>query len=98
MLFRVAGRRLLSSRRVPAQLRRWSSRRPGGFVASSLRGATSTAVLKFYDNASAASGTVIGIVPSGATAGQVFDLEMPAGNGITAGLLSGSAAVTVSFY
>jgi hypothetical protein len=61
-------------------------------------GATSTAALTFYDNASAASGTVIGIVPSGATTGQSFDIQMPANNGITAGLLSGSASVTVSYY
>jgi hypothetical protein len=59
---------------------------------------TGTADLKFYDNASAASGTVIGYIPSAATLGQSFDIQMPASNGITAGLLNGSAAVTVSYY
>lgn len=61
-------------------------------------GSASTAALTFYDNASSASGVAIGVVPSGASAGQSFDFQMPASNGITAGLLSGSAAVTVSFY
>ena len=60
--------------------------------------AASTAALTFYDNASAASGTIIGIIPTGTNPGQSFDIQMPASNGITAGLLSGSAAVTVSFY
>lgn len=54
--------------------------------------------LKFYDNKTAASGTVIGVVPGAATLGQSFDFQMPAANGITAGRVNGSPAVTVSYY
>lgn len=68
------------------------------FRAVATGASASTAALTFYDNASAASGLAIGVVPSGATPGQSFDFEMPAKNGITAGLLNGSAAVTVSYY
>lgn len=57
-----------------------------------------TTDLKFYDNASAASGTVIGYIPTAATLGQSFDIQMPASAGITAAVVSGTAAVTVSYY
>lgn len=50
-----------------------------------------------YDNASAASGTVIGAVPASAPVGSVYAFQMPARNGIT---VAGSAAMpglTVSY-
>jgi hypothetical protein len=57
----------------------------------------------FYDNASACSGTVIGIAQgttavAGNVAGTILFLENPAANGVTACGGTGSAAVTVSYY
>lgn len=57
---------------------------------------TGSANLLFYDNASAASGAIIGAIPSTATVGQTFS-GLPAKTGITAGVVSGTPAVTVSF-
>jgi hypothetical protein len=51
----------------------------------------------FYDNASAASGTIIGEIPATATLGQQFQIDMPAANGITANASAGSPAVTVGY-
>lgn len=70
---------------------------PGRLVSAVVTGANSTGVLTFYDNATTGSGTVIGIVPSGATTGTRYPLEVPAANGIVAVGASGSAAVTVSY-
>lgn len=53
--------------------------------------------MTIYDNASAASGTVIGVVPSGATAGQYYPFNMPAANGITCSGSSNNPAVTVAY-
>lgn len=56
-----------------------------------------TNAILVYDNASAASGTVIGAIPVGAAVGA-YDFEMPAVNGITVGGNSTNPAMTVSFY
>lgn len=70
---------------------------PGRLVAAVVTGAASTGALTFYDNASTGSGTVIGVVPSGAGSGTRWPFEAPAVNGITAVGAAGSAAVTVSY-
>lgn len=67
-----------------------------GYLGTILVTSTGSANLLFYDNPSAASGTIIGAIPSTATVGQTFS-GLPAKNGITAGVLSGTPAVTVSF-
>lgn len=57
-----------------------------------------TAAVTIYDNASAASGTVIGAAPASAAVGTSYDFEMPASLGIT---VAGNAAlpgITVSYY
>lgn len=69
-----------------------------GRLARVLVTATGTANLLFYDNATAGSGTVIGVIPSTATVGQVFDIQMPAQNGIWAASGTGTPGVTVSYY
>jgi hypothetical protein len=46
---------------------------------------TASQAITFYDNATAASGTVIGVIPGGTTAGTSFILSMPANLGITVG-------------
>lgn len=58
---------------------------------------TATTV-SIYDNASAASGTIIGIFPGNAVAGTSYDFEMPAINGITVGGASTNPAMTISYY
>lgn len=69
---------------------------PGRLAAAVVTGATSTGALTFYDN-TAASGTVIAVVPTGATTGARYPFDVPAAIGITAVGAAGSAAVTVSF-
>jgi len=41
-----------------------------------------------YDNASAASGTILFVIPSTTAAGSVFDINLPAVNGIFASFAS----------
>lgn len=55
--------------------------------------------ITFFDNASAGSGTIIGIVPGGTAAGTMFDFGLPAVSGITIGQNASLAAgaITVSF-
>lgn len=61
--------------------------------------ATGTNKMNVYDNASAASGTVIGIVPANqAVDGKPFDLRMPTSNGITVQGNVNNPGVTVSWY
>lgn len=50
--------------------------------------AGSSQAVTIYDNASAASGTILAVIPSGGADGTVFSLKVPFANGIT---LSGSA-------
>jgi hypothetical protein len=68
-----------------------------GQLSTILVTSTSTAALQIFDNAATASGTVIGIVPSGTAVGTTLTPLMPAANGITAGQVAGSAAVTVGY-
>ena len=60
---------------------------------------TSAQAITFYDNASAGSGTVVGIIPGGTTAGTIVDFEMPCAAGITIGQNASLAAggITVSW-
>lgn len=62
-----------------------------------IQAAVATNAIEVFDNASAASGTVIGYIPVAAAAG-VYDFEMPAANGITVGGASTNPAMTVSYY
>jgi hypothetical protein len=57
-----------------------------------------TAQLTFFNNASAASGTIIGIVPASVLAGTLINVDMPASLGITGDFLTNSPAVTVAFW
>jgi len=55
--------------------------------------------ITFFDNASAGSGNIIGLIPGGTAAGTVVDFEMPAQLGITIGQNASLAAgqITVSW-
>jgi len=60
--------------------------------------ANGAAAVAVYDNASAATGTVIGYIPASASAGTLVDFSMPAALGITVGGSATNPAMTVSFY
>ncbi len=57
-----------------------------------------TAQLTFYNNASAASGTIIGIVPANTALGTIIVFDMPASLGITGDYLTNSPATTTAFW
>lgn len=58
---------------------------------------TDNNLIIFYDNPSAASGTIIGVMPSGLSAGSLTVFNMPASLGIYCSVSSGGPALTVSF-
>lgn len=68
-----------------------------GRIARVLITTAGTASETFYDNASACSGTIIGITPATTSVGTVIDFSFPAANGITGCGGAGSPAVTVSY-
>jgi hypothetical protein len=60
--------------------------------------ATTTNPVTFYDNATgAASGTVLLVVPAAATAGTIYDVNLPAANGITVNGAMVAGAITVGY-
>lgn len=59
--------------------------------------AAGTASITFFDNASAASGTVLFISPASTSIGTIFDVQVPAQNGITASNPASSPGFTVSW-
>ena len=55
-------------------------------------------VITIYDNASGGSGNIIGYIPSGTTAGTIYDFGMPCANGIYVAISSGQTGqITISF-
>jgi hypothetical protein len=55
--------------------------------------------LTFYDNASAASGNIVGIIPASMAAGGVpIAFDWPCANGITGDFLAGSPAVSIAYW
>src|ERR1700742_4690761 len=69
---------------------------PGRLVKIVVTTAASTGVLTVYDSASAASGTVLAVVPASTAAGTIYNLEVPAANGITVAAPASCAAVTIA--
>ncbi len=59
--------------------------------------ATGTNPLACYDNASAASGTIILYVPASAALGSTYPSELPAANGITCAGNAGNPGVTIGY-
>lgn len=58
---------------------------------------TASAALTFYDNAGTAAGTALLVVPAAAAVGTVYDVSLPAVNGIFASSAGATGAVTVAF-
>ena len=57
---------------------------------------TGSGLLVIYDNASAASGTIIGVLPASPALGR-YQVDMPALNGITVSSPTSSPAVTIGY-
>lgn len=53
--------------------------------------------IQFFDGLTA-TGTIIGVVPNGATAGTVFTFDMPYSLGLSTAAAAGGGAVTISLY
>ena len=70
---------------------------PGRLVNVSVTTVTAAAVITIYDNASAASGTILFVVPIGAAAGTIYDIQMPAAFGITVQSTGATGAITVGY-
>lgn len=68
-----------------------------GRLARILVTATGTNQMNIYDNASGASGTIIGVVPASATVGTVVELRMPASNGMVVAGNSANPGVTIAW-
>ncbi len=56
-----------------------------------------TAALSFYDNATAAAGTILFTIPASAPVGSIYNVQMPAQNGSWVASGANSPAVTVSW-
>lgn len=59
--------------------------------------AAGSGTVTVYDHATTGSGTILAVVLSTATVGQVFDVQMPAANGLTVAATAQGPAVTVSY-
>lgn len=58
--------------------------------------AMSAAATTIYDNASAASGTILFVVPASAAVGNVYTIDLPAVNGIFASF-AGTGTITIGY-
>ena len=69
---------------------------PGRLARIVLAAANGVAAIVVYDNATAASGTVIGYIAASAAAG-IYDFQVPAKNGITVGGAATNPAMAVGY-
>ena len=69
---------------------------PGRLLKVMVTTVTATAATTIYDNASAASGTILLVIPVAAAAGTVYDVNLPALNGLTVGG-AGTGAITIGY-
>lgn len=58
---------------------------------------TASAATTIYDNASAGSGTPLLVIPAAAAAGTVYDVNLPAVNGITVSSSGATGNITVGY-
>jgi hypothetical protein len=69
----------------------------GRLVRITVTTVTAAAVVTVYDNASAASGTILAVVPIAAAVGTIYLIDMPALNGITVQSTGATGAITVGY-
>jgi hypothetical protein len=70
---------------------------PGRLLKVSVTTATASATVNVYDNASAGSGTPLLAIPAAAAAGTVYDVNLPAANGITVQSTGATGNITVGY-
>jgi len=70
---------------------------PGRLVKVTVTTATASAAATIYDNASAGSGTELLVIPAAAPAGTVYDVQLPAANGITVSSSGATGGITVGY-
>lgn len=70
---------------------------PGRLMKVIVTTVTASAALTFYDSTSAASGTALLVVPAAAAAGTVYDVNLPAVNGVVAASSGATGNVTVAW-
>jgi hypothetical protein len=58
---------------------------------------TGAAAMSIYDNAAAATGTIIGQLPANPAVGSVYDFQTPAALGITVGGAGTNPGVTITY-
>lgn len=59
--------------------------------------ASAAGTVTIYDNASAGSGTILLAIPASPTVGTVYDVNLPAVNGITAVAAATPSSVTIGY-
>ena len=59
--------------------------------------ATTTTACTVYDNASAASGLVLAVIPAATAAGTVYDINLPVSNGITVNGAAAAGSLTIGY-
>lgn len=71
---------------------------PGRLLKVSVTTAVASAAVTIYDNATgAASGTPLAVIPSGAAAGTLYDLNLPALAGISVVSTGATGNITVGY-
>jgi len=69
----------------------------GRLVRITVTTVTASAVVTCYDNASAASGTILQVIPIAAAVGTTYVIDLPAVNGITIQSTGATGAITVGY-
>jgi hypothetical protein len=59
--------------------------------------ATTTSPVTIYDSAAAAAGTILLVIPAAAAAGTIYDVNLPAVNGIVVNGAAAAGAITVGY-
>lgn len=70
---------------------------PGRLLKAAVTTATASAAVTFYDNASSGSGIPLLVIPAATAAGTVYDVNLPAANGITVVSAGATGNVTVAW-
>jgi hypothetical protein len=59
---------------------------------------TGTGLVSIFDNATTASGNIVGVISATATAGTVITFDMPVAHGITVQNVASGPALAVAFH
>ena len=70
---------------------------PGRVMKVIVTTVTAAATITIFDNASAASGTPLLVIPVAAPVGTIYDVQLPAALGITVQSTGATGAITISY-